>query len=200
MPTLAAPVPQPRGSAPRKRWTLDEFHLLCGLPKFENRRMILVEGEILDMPNPNPPHDVGVGQTEEALREAFGKEFWIRVQMALVLGQATDPMPDLTVVPGPRSRYALVHPTTAHLVVEVSESSLTYDKGEESNLYAAGGIADYWVLDLNNRCLHVFRDPVADPDEPFGFRYRTYTTLASTDTVSPLAAPHTKIAVAGLLP
>ncbi len=199
MPILTAPVPQPKGSAPRKRWTLDEFHLLCGLPKFENRRMILVEGEILDMPNPNPPHEVGVGETEEALRNAFGSEFWVRVQMALVLGQATDPMPDLAVVPGPRRKHT-VHPTSALLVVEVSESSLYYDKGEKANLYAAGGIADYWVLDLNNRCVHVFRDPVADPDEPFGFRYQTQMILATTDSISRLAAPNATIAVANLLP
>jgi len=198
MPTSTMPLP-PRGPAPRKRWTLEEFHLLCGIPKFENHKMILVDGEILDMPNPNPPHDIGVGQTEEALRSAFGDGFWVRVQMALVLGLATDPMPDLAVVPGPRRKYT-THPTSAFLVAEVSDSSLAYDTGDKSNLYAAGGIPDYWVVDVVNRCLHVFRDPVADADEPHGFRYGSQTTLASTDTVNPLHAPQFTITVADLLP
>jgi Uma2 family endonuclease len=189
----------PRRPAPRKRWTLEEFHLLCGLPTFENRKMILVDGEILDMPNPNPPHDVGVGQTDEALRNAFGASFWVRVQMALVLGLATDPMPDLAVVTGPRRKY-LTHPTSALLVVEVADSSLAYDTGDKSNLYAAGGIPEYWVVDLNNRCLHVFKDPVVDVAEPFGFRYQFQKTLSSTDTVIPLNAPQAPIAVADLLP
>src|SRR5262245_35033488 len=199
MSTLTATVPRPSSSASRKVWTLDEFHLLCGLPKFENRRMILVEGEILDMPNPSPPHDIGIGQTDEALRLAFGGDYWIRVQMALVLGQSTDPMPDLSVVPGPRKKYTL-HPTTALLVVEVSESSLGYDTREKANLYAAGGISDYWVLDLNNRCLHVFRDAIPDAEEPFGVRYKAHTTHGTGDMVSPLTAPSAKIAVADLLP
>jgi Uma2 family endonuclease len=198
MPTATMPIP-PRGPAPRKRWTLEEFHLLCGLPKFENRKMILVDGEILDMPNPNPPHDIGVGQTEDALRNAFGPGVWVRVQMALVLGLATDPMPDLAVVPGPRRKYT-THPTSALLVVEIADSSLAYDLGDKCNLYAAGGIPEYWVVDLNNRCLHVFRDPVADAAEPFGFRYQTHPTLASTDSVTPTNAPQALIAVADLLP
>jgi Uma2 family endonuclease len=200
MPTLTLPPAPPSPSAHRKRWTVEEFHFLCGLPKFETRRMILVGGEILDTPNPNPAHNVGTGQLEEALRAAFGSGVWVRVQMALVLGQDTDPMPDLAVVAGPRQRYASAHPTTAVLVAEVAESSLAYDLGDKANLYATGGIADYWVLDLPNRQLHVFRDPTADPAEPFGFRYSTHLTLSATDSVAPLSAPHAAIAVADLLP
>src|SRR6266436_5618274 len=101
MVTLASPPPPPR-LPPPMRWTVDEFHLLRGMPAFEHRRMILVEGEIHDMPNPNPPHDVGIGQREDALRDAFEPGFWVRVQMALVLGKATDPVPDLAVVAGPK--------------------------------------------------------------------------------------------------
>jgi Uma2 family endonuclease len=198
MPTSMLSIP-PRIPAARKRWTVGEFHLLCGLPEFESSKMILVDGEILDMPKPNPPHDIGAGQTEEALRDSFGAGFWVRVQMALVFGLATDPMPDLAVVPGPRRKYT-THPASASLVAEVSESSLAYDLGDKSNLYAAGGIPEYWVVDLNNRCLHVFREPAPDAAEPFGFRYQTQTTLARTDTVTPLHAPQAAIAVADLLP
>jgi Uma2 family endonuclease len=184
---------------PPMRWTVDEFHLLRGMPAFESRRMILVEGEIHDMPNPNPPHDIGIGQTEDALRDAFGSGYWVRVQMALVLGKATDPVPDLAVVPGPKKNYTF-HPTTASLVVEVADSSLVYDTGDKANLYAAGGITDYWVLDLNHRLLHVFRDPVADPAQPFGFRYGTHRTFPESANISPLSVPQASIAVADMVP
>jgi hypothetical protein len=184
---------------PPMRWTVSEFHLLRGMPAFENRRMILVGGEIHDLPNPNPTHDSGIGQTEDALRDAFGAGYWVRVQMALVLGQMTDPVPDLAVVPGPKKTYT-AHPTGALLVVEIADSSLVYDTGEKANLYAACRIADYWVLDLNNRLLHVFRDPVSDPAEPFGFRYGTHRTVAQSGTIAPLAVPQAMISVANLLP
>src|SRR5262245_54832500 len=120
--------------------------------------------------------------------------------MALVLGQATDPMPDLAVVPGPRIRFASVHPTSALLIVEVAESTLAYDIGDKANLYAAGGIPEYWVLDLINRSLHVFRDPIADPAQRFGSRYQTQFTLSSAGTATPVHAPQGSIAIAGLLP
>ena len=183
-----------------KRWTLEEFHRLCTIPEFENRRTILVDGEILELPDSSPSQDIATGQMAETLRSVFGDDCWVRIRMSLILGAATNPFPALAVVPGPRRQYASDHPTSALLVGEVSESTLLFDIGDKANLYAAGGIADYWVVDLNNRCLHVFRDPLADPAEVFGFRYATHITLASADTVTPLNAPQATITVADLLP
>jgi len=186
-------VPQP------KRWTVAEFHVICGDPAFENKRMILIEGEILEMPAPNPPHDVALGLTDEALRGAFGPNVWVRGQMALVLGLSTDPMPDLAVVPGsPRDHKE--HPRSALLVVEIAETSLAYDIRPKANIYAAGGIVDYWVVDLLNRQLHVFRDPTLDAAQAFGAFYRSRQSLDASATVSPLAAPSASIAVSSLLP
>jgi Uma2 family endonuclease len=125
--------------------------------------------------------------------------FWIRIQMALPLGLFTDPIPDLAVVNGPMRSHT-VQPTTASLVVEVSDSTLAYDLGDKSNLYAAGGIEDYWVLDLNNRELHVFRNPVRDASAPHGFRYRTHSTFDSAAIVNPLADPKASIRVVDLIP
>jgi hypothetical protein len=65
-----------------------EFHTLYGQPWCENRKLILVEGDILEMPNPNPPHDMSMGLTEAALRAVFGTEYWVRGQMALIFGGA----------------------------------------------------------------------------------------------------------------
>jgi len=102
MSTLAVPPPSPPSPgyrAQRVRWTVDEFHELATLPVFDGRKMILVDGEILDMPPANHPHDMGIGSCQDALELIFSKnDFWIRVQMALPLGLRTDPVPDLAVV------------------------------------------------------------------------------------------------------
>jgi Uma2 family endonuclease len=185
---------------PRLRWTVAEFHELAALPKFENRRMILVDGEILDLPPANHPHDLGIGLVQLALATIFGSgSYWVRVQMALPLGLTTDLIPDLAVVLG-AMRMHTVQPSSALLVVEVADSSLAYDTGDKSNLYAAGGIEDYWVIDVANRAVHVFRDPVRDASAPHGFRYRNQQTFDDSATVIPRAMPSASVLVAALLP
>ena len=117
----------------------------------------------------------------------------------LVLGQATDPEPDVAVVSGKAGDYT-AHPTTAALVVEVSDSSLRYDTSVKVGVYAAGGIAEYWVVDVNGRQLLVYRDPRPDAAQPHGHVYATQLTFGPNDTVSPLAAPSASILVSDLLP
>src|SRR3954452_20081613 len=109
-------VPQP------KRWTVEEFHRICGEPTFRNHQFMLIAGEILEMPIPNPPHTTGLGLAEDVLRSVFGTGFWVRSQMPLVLGVSTDPMPDLAVVHGSPRDYSTAHPRTAMFVVEISDS------------------------------------------------------------------------------
>ena len=79
------------------------------------------------------------------------------------------------------------------LVVEISDSTLAYDQNEKGPLYAAAGIAEYWIVDVNTRRLLVYRDP-----QPAG--YASLQTLRATESVSPLAAPDASAPVAELLP
>jgi len=92
------------------------------------------------------------------------------------------------------------HPTTAELIVEISDTSLRYDTTEKMSLYAATMIREYWVLDINGRQLLVHRDPVADATAIFGFRYASIQTFGATDSVSSLAQPSATVRVADLLP
>lgn len=182
------------------RWSCDEFHQLGDEGWFEGRHVILVNGEILDMPVPNPPHDTSVGLADYRFKQIFPPPaYWVRIQTGLVVGADTDLAPDVAVVPGTPRDY-IQHPRTALLVVEVSESSLAYDLGEKSNLYAAAGIADYWVVDLVHRQLHVFRDPQPDPAQPHGHAYQQHQAFGPTDAVAPLAATGSPVTVADLLP
>jgi Uma2 family endonuclease len=187
-------------SEPRTfRWTRDEFYRLADLGCFEQRRVELIEGEIVEMPVPKPPHVMSVILTEHALRMVFDRGFVIRIQSPINLGAVSDAEPDVAVVPGSPRDYT-EHPTSALLLVEVSETTLAYDRGRKGSLYAAAGIQDYWIVNLVNRQLEVYRDPVPDPNEPSGFRYNTRTDFIAGQSATPLAAPAATVAVADLLP
>jgi Uma2 family endonuclease len=179
------------------RWTVADFHRVGETGVFEGRRPVLIRGVILEQGMMNPPHATGIELVADALR-AFGPGWRPRVQLPLVLGLDTDPLPDVAIVAGGPRDHASAHPTTAALVVEVSDTTLALDLTEKAELYATAGVADYWVLDLTGRRLLVFRDPAPVPDG--GAAYRTHLTLGPTDTVTPLAAPNAVVPVADLLP
>jgi Uma2 family endonuclease len=180
-------------------WTVDQFHYLGDLGVFEGRRAMLIDGVIIEEGPMNPPHRIALELATEVIRGAFGVGWRVCVQMPLVLGQTTDPEPDVAVIAG-SPRGNAVHPTTAALVIEVSDTSLRYDTTVKLGVYAAGGIAEYWVLDVNARQLLVFRDPKPDPAQTHGHGYATQLALGPTDSVSPLAVPNAAVKVADLLP
>lgn len=183
---LAAPaVPRP------VRWTCAEFHRFGDMGVFEGRRAMLLDGVILEEGPMNPPHAKTLGLVEQAVRTAFRAGWWLRHLSPLILGHDLDPEPDLAVVPG-RPRDYTGHPTTADLVVEVSDSSLDFDTNDKRLLYARCGIREYWVVDINGRQLLVYRDPRAGD-------YATKLVLGPADAVSPLAAPTAVVQVIDLL-
>jgi Uma2 family endonuclease len=182
-------------------WTKDEYYRLCEEGWFNGRSVQLIGGEIIEMPAQKNWHALGIGFTDNVLRAAFGPNFWVRIQMSLDLSPLSVPDPDLAVVAGAIGTHRTVNnPTTALLVVEVSETTLAYDRNVKSSLYAAARISDYWILNLVDRQLEVYRDPAPDAAAPHGFRYQGRTILDAGDRVSPLALPGASIAVADLLP
>jgi Uma2 family endonuclease len=182
------------------RWTLDEYYKLCEDGFFLERRVQLIDGEIIEMPAQKNEHAWAIKATDVALSAAFGPNYWVRIQMSLDLSPHSVPDPDLAVIAGAFSMHrATTNPTTALLVVEVSETTLWYDRNRKANLYAAAGISDYWIINLVDRQVEVYRDPVPDPNAPFGWRYASETDH-QPGVVSPLAQPGATIAVADLLP
>lgn len=158
-----------------------------------NDRVELIDGEILTMAPQKSPHATAVRLAEDALRAAFGKGFEVRPQLPLALGEMSEPEPDLAVVPGAPRDYREGHPSTALLVVEVAESSLSFDYGVKKALYARAGIPEYWIVDLVARAVEVYRSP-------HGADYRDHRTLGGRDSIAPLAGAGARIAVADLLP
>jgi Uma2 family endonuclease len=198
-PGLDAEPPGPE-MLPTRRWTREEYFLMISFGWFQGKRVELIDGEVMEMPAQFDIHLASVTLTADALRAVFGSGYWVRVQGSLDLSPHGIPDPDLAVTLGSPRGAARLIATSALLVVEVSESTLPYDRGHKAHLYAAGGIADYWIVNLVQRQLEVYRDPVADSTQLFGYRYNSRTILDPPDKVSPLAAPHTQITVADLLP
>ena len=165
---------------------------------FFGQRVELIEGEIMVLSPQNWPHTSTVARVDEVLRHVLGTGFWVRTQFPLNLF-TSDPEPDVSVVAGPLQDYT-DHPTTAVLVVEVSESSLDYDRTRKASLYARAGIADYWIVNLVDNQLEVRRDPRPDPAQHYGHGYASVSILVPPAAVNLLAAPQVSLAVADLLP
>ena len=163
----------------------------------DGRRMILIRGEVVELGPMNPLHATGCTMVGAALPKLVGPNSHIRIQLPLALNQDTDPIPDFAIVAGTALDYLQEHPATAALVVEVADSSLYFDMTTKAELYAKAGILDYWILDLEQRRLLVYRDPAPVPE---GAAYRTQLAFKSGDSVAPLAKPDVSIAVAELLP
>jgi Uma2 family endonuclease len=109
----------------RRRWTKDEFYRLAELGFFREQHAELVEGEIVEMPAQKNLHALSIKLTHDALELVFGAGFWIRVQMTLDLTPYSVVDPDLAVILGnPRDFNTDDNPTTALLVVEVSDTTL----------------------------------------------------------------------------
>jgi Uma2 family endonuclease len=182
-------------------WTKPEYYRMAELGFFQGQRVELLEGRIVVLSPQNAPHYEAVDTVAEVLRRYFGAGYIVRIQGPLDLGQATEPEPDVCVVAGHRGDYGRSHPTTAALIVEVSDTTLSSDRRRKGSLYARAGIADYWIVNLRVRQLEVYRTPVPDPRRRFRHRYSSRTDLLPPPaTVSPVALPQAAIPVADLLP
>jgi Uma2 family endonuclease len=184
------------------RFTRDQYRAMAEHGFFDGRRVCLLHGVVIDMAAMKEPHVSGVSAVSHALRGAFGAGFNVRTQAPLDVDAMNDPEPDVAVVPGDFRTYrnspTPPHASVALVVVEVADSTLTQDTSTKPELYATAGVLDYWVVDVVNNVLLVFRDPYLLPGGTKTFR--SYATLTATDTVTLLAVPNTPIPVADLLP
>ena len=180
----------------RVKWTRAEFAQLND----REERYELIQGELVKKMGMKGPYAVVVDLLNGALKQIFHTGFAVRIQSPMAVSETSEPEPDSLVVEGKPRDFLVDHPTTAALVVEVSDSTLASDLGVKVALYAEANAAEYWVVDINARLLHVYRAPISSPALPNGYGFQTVTLLNDTDSVSPLAAPNSSIAVADLLP
>lgn len=161
-----------------------------------NERTELVAGQITLMAAKGTPHVLSLRLLSRKLDELLADQsVFVSTQDPIQLDDFSEPEPDLAVVRGTELDYADRHPRPEDLclVVEVADSTLKQDCEIKDKVYAQAKIADYWVVDLKNRQLHVFRDPT-----PTG--YTSHLILTEPHQVSPLAFPTLTITLASILP
>ena len=155
-------MPEPAPTAPGlpARCSVDEFFGLVdrGLLHPDDR-VELLEGVVVAMASENPWHASGVRLVSRALTLAVGDRAFVDQQHCVILGEASVPDPDVQVLPGRLSDYFTQHPKTAVLVVEVADSTLVQDRLTKAGIYAAAGIPEYWIVNLRDDCVEVFRAP-----------------------------------------
>ena len=166
----------------------------------EDEPVELVGGRLMIAEPQGSEHAVGVSLAARALDRAFGPGWYVMAQLPIALDDESEPEPDVAVVPGHPRDYRREHPTDPVLVVEVAESSLLFDRLEKGGIYARAGYPDYWIVNLIDRVLEVYRTPAPAPDSPFGWSYEEVRIFGAAALVSPLARPHVLVRVTDLLP
>ncbi len=184
-----------------RRWTRGEYARLIEAGIFHPGEPVeLLGGELMVSEPKGSAHYTAIGLVEDALRAALGRGWLVRSQGPLALTDDSEPEPDIAVTRGTRRDYRDDHPSRPALVVEVAEASLTIDREHKGSLYARAGVADYWILNLVDHVLEVYRGPIEDPDARFGWRYAWTEVLSSGSSATPLVAPSVRIPVSDLLP
>jgi Uma2 family endonuclease len=158
-------------------------------------RVELLDGVIVAMSPRNPPHALVIGALTKWLGTVVGAEAFVRVQLPLDLSELSTPEPDLAVVAGSPRDFAVSHPTTALLVVEVADSSVIQDRLTKMPIYAAAGIPEYWLVDLRDRCIELYRTPITGER-----RYAATRIVRPGDAIDVLAVPGSSLAVDEILP
>jgi Uma2 family endonuclease len=184
-----------------RRWTRIEYEKLIELGIFQPGEPIeLLGGELIVSEPQGALHYTAILKTARALEVAFGAGWMVRTQGPIGLDDDSEPEPDVAVVRGSLEDYRAAHPSRPALTVEVSESSLHSDRERKGSAYARAGLADYWIINLIDRVLEVYREPAADPSSPFGWRYARRAVFRPPAEVRPLGLPTAVIRVADLLP
>ncbi len=183
-----------------RRWKRVEYDRLVSLGVFECDPIELIGGQLVVAEPQGTYHASAIRAVAHALRGVLPAEWMLDIQLPVSLDDESEPEPDLAVVPGRPADYRHAHPARPVLAIEVAESSLTFDREHKGSLYAKAKIQDYWIVNLVGRVLEVYRDPGPDSSTPYGWSYRSVTTLAPPAVVTPLAFTALQIAVADLLP
>ena len=155
-----------------RRFTRLEYEKLIDLGTFQSGEPVeLIGGRVMVAEPQGTLHYTAIRKTARALEAAFGPGWEVRTQGPIGLDDESEPEPDVAVVPGRPEDYRSAHPSRPVLTVEVAESSLDSDRVRKGSLYARAGLPDYWVLNLEDSVLEVYREPAPAPLEPFGWRY-----------------------------
>jgi Uma2 family endonuclease len=134
-----------------------EYDQLVALGAFQDERIELLDGALVAMSPIGAPHSGAVQRLTRLLILALEGRAAVRCQSPFAALEFSEPEPDFSVLP--LGDYDLDHPSEAHLIIEVAESSLAMDRGKKLRLYASCAIPEYWVVNLPERCIEVYTRP-----------------------------------------
>ena len=192
---VAALPPEPQTPKVR-RFTVVEYYRMAEVGILApEERVQLIEGEIIVMPPIGPGHASSVALSIHAFSRPAGDQFLVQVQNPLRLADGSEPEPDVMLLRPRADYYATAHPTPADtfVVLEVSDSTLDYDRRHKAPIYGRAGVAQTLVLNLPEDCIENFTEP-----GPEG--YGRHTIHRRGDKIQLVALPHLELAVADLLP
>ncbi len=157
-------------------------------------RVELINGEIFDVAKPTPNHAGHVRRINHVFCKLISEEILVSVRNPVQLGNWSEPEPDFMLLKAHADFYCSRHPTADDvlLLVEVADSSLRFDQNEKLRLYNQHGVPEYWLLNLNNKSLEVYR-------KPNGNMYAEKITLHAGDSVTLSQLPDISIQVAAIL-
>jgi Uma2 family endonuclease len=201
VPTVARMTSPDEPTITLRRFKRVEYERLTELGVFKpGERLELLDGILVVREPQASPHATAVRLTLAALRAAFGAGWLVETQLPIALDDVSEPEPDVSVVPGSARDYREAHPSHPVLLVEVADTTLGEDRTLKAALYARAAVTDYWIVNLVDRVVEVYREPVPSNTAPYGWRYASLVIFRSAEAVTALAAPHARIAVATLLP
>ncbi len=177
------------------RFTAEDFYRLYETGVLDAKdRIELLSGKLIIMHATGHRHAQAITNLTSDFGEQARRHYMISPQNPVELERYSAPQPDLTLVPVSR-RHAARHPTPAevYLIVEVADTSLRYDREEKRRAYAATGIREFWLLNLESDVLEIYR-------QPEGNACREQITVAAGGTASPLAFPDVNIVLAEVIP
>jgi hypothetical protein len=178
----------------RYKLSVEDYHKLSKAGVLtEDARVELIEGELIEMAPIGSRHAATVSRLHDLLYEQIRNLALVWQQNPVTLPPGSEPQPDLMLLKYRADHYVDALPTAADvlLIIEVSDTSLEYDRGEKLRLYASHGIVEYWIVDLPAQRFELYRQPSATG-------YASKLELGAGDSVSPQALPGVRISVAGV--
>lgn len=168
-----------------------EFDHLAASGYFDNERVELLFGMVVEMSPISSEHDESVTRVYRRVLARVGDRADVRSQVGYAASDDSEPQPDVIVIPN--GDYWHRHPDHAFLVIEVSRSSLPRDRGAKRVIYAGASVDEYWIVNHEERVVEVYR-------EPKDGTWRSVTTFTTGQHVAMLRFPDVTIAVDEILP
>ncbi len=158
--------------AQAKRFTVEEYHKLVELGFFhEDDRIELINGELIQMVSKGKAHETCLRNLLRELPKLVGDRAILQSQAPISLPPNSEPEPDFAIVKNRDDNYLSAHPSPADvlLVMEVADSSLSYDQDVKIPLYAQAGISNYWIFNLFDNYLESYSEPYQDTKGKSGY-------------------------------